>query len=341
MGAKLHIAVLVAGSLVFGCSKSSPVASVPQKTAAAARRNVIRPPRGEERTLAVVHAAHMESLPADEAPSLLNQKAGIEANDGYAAHPEADRALSEAVNALRTKLAVISHNLANADTVAFKRSRVLLEDGEYQQIRLPGAQDAFNNYAPLGIAVGHGCRIESIDTDFSQGPLETTKRELDLAIDGDGFFQVIDPSSNEFLYTRAGSFAFSSNGLLVIGSATTGRIVQPQISIPIDATAIIISAEGNVSIQQFGQAQFSQIGQLQLARFLNPKGLKKMGEHLYKETLASGAAIFGQPGTNGAGTLRQNTLELSNVNLEEELRAWKTTERMLKTFEQLLSSSGR
>lgn len=164
----------------------------------------------------------------------------------------------------------------------------------------------------------------------------TTNRPLDLAIDGDGFFQVVDPPSNDFLFTRAGNFAINSNGQLVIGSASTGRLVQPQIRIPINTLAVVVSAEGNVSIQQFGQTQFSQIGQLQLAKFLNPQGLERRGEHLYHETLASGAASFFQPGTNGLGTVRQNTLEQSNVDLEEELRAWKTTERMLKTFEQML-----
>lgn len=341
MTAKVLVTIVLACVLVSGCSKSSPVANALQQTEVAPRLEAHRPLRDEERRLAVVHATHVESLPPDEAPSLLhNEQAVSSSADSNVAHSEADRVLSEAVKALRTRLAVISHNMANADTVAFKRSRVLLEDGDYRQVRLPGAQDAFNNYAPLGIAVGRGCRIQSIDVDFSQGGFETTNRPLDLAIDGDGFFQVIDPATNNFLYTRAGTFAINSNGLLVIGSASTGRLVQPQISIPIDTLAIVISAEGNVSIQQFGQTQFSQIGQLQLARFLNPQGLQKMGEHLYQETLASGAAVFGQPGTIGLGTLRQNTLERSNVDLDEELRAWKTTERMMKTFEQMLSASG-
>lgn len=335
MSVKTRVAVLLACFFITGCSKTSPGENGSQSTAA----KTITPPQIKEEPRAVVHAAHLESLPVHEAPALIDAPAITE--PANVVPSGVDRALSEAVNALRTRLAVVSHNLANAETVAFKRSRVMLEDGDYQQIRLPGAQDAFNNYAPLGIAVGRGCRIQSIDVDFSQGELETTNRALDLAIDGDGFFQVIDPTSNEFLYTRAGNFAINSNGALVVGSASTGRSVQPQISIPIDVLAIVISAEGNVAIQQFAQNQFSQIGQLQLARFMNPKGLQKKGEHLYQETLASGVAIFGQPGTNGLGTLRQNTLERSNVNLEDELHVWKATERLLKTFEQLLNPPAR
>ena len=204
-----------------------------------------------------------------------------------------------------------------------------------------GAQDAFNNYAPVSIAVGHGCRVQSIDIDFSQGALQETGRPLDVAIEGEGFFQLIDPPTNDFVYTRTGNFAVNANGVLVIGSASTGRVVQPQISIPIDTLGILISADGNVSIQQVGQTQFSQIGQLQLAKFLNPQGLIKLGENLYQETLASGAGIFGQPGTSGLGTLRQKALERSNVDFDEELLAWQATQRTLKCLERLLGASGR
>ncbi|MGH7194304.1 MAG: flagellar basal-body rod protein FlgG, partial [Candidatus Saccharimonadales bacterium] len=144
------------------------------------------------------------------------------------------------------------------------------------------------------------------------------------------FPTVIDPTTNNFLYTRAGNFAINSNGLLVIGSSETGRLVQPQISLAITAMSVVVSAEGNFSIQQFGQTQFSQVGQLQLAKFINPAGVLKMGENLYQETLASGAAIFGQPGTNGLGTLRQNALERSNVNLDDEVQEWRETERTLR-----------
>ena len=340
--------VLVVCCLVAGCTDAR--TSPRQRTQTRRSQATAKASQQEKQvtgtavaTTKVVQATHLESeaLPVAKAPSLLDQSSAADSNDGDASHEEADRVLQEAVKALRTKLAVISHNMANANTVGFKRSRVLLEDCGYRQLKLPGAQDAFNNYAPASIAVGHGCRIESVELDFSQGTFEITNNSLDVAIDGEGFFQVIDPSTNNFLYTRTGSFAVNSNGVLVSGSASTGRVVQPQISIPIDTTGVVISAEGNVSIQQYGQTQFSQIGQLQMAKFLNPQGLLKVGEHLYQETLASGAAIFGQPGTNGLGTLCQNALEQSNVDLDEELLAWKATERTLHAFERLLKVPSR
>lgn len=224
-------------------------------------------------------------------------------------------------------LDVIANNLANVNTVAYKRSRANMENLFYRHIKLPGAQDAFNNYAPVGLDIGLGTRVQGTQPIFEQGAFDITNNPLDVAIDGDGFFQVIDPTTNNFLYTRAGNFAVNANGQLVVGSSNTGRLVQPQISIPIDTTGIVISSEGNVSIQQFGQTQFSQVGQLQMAKFLNPEGLLAMGENLYQETLSSGAAIFGQPGINGLGTLMQNTLERSNVDPTNELIGLITTQR--------------
>jgi flagellar basal-body rod protein FlgG len=231
------------------------------------------------------------------------------------------------MEAMQMKVDVIANNLANVNTTAFKRARANTENLFYQQIKLPGAQDAFNNYAPTGLAIGLGARVQGTQNIFSQGAFDQTNNPLDLAIDGDGFFQVIDPTSNNFLYTRAGNLSINSNGILVVGSSNTGRVVQPQISIPIDTTGIVISAEGNVSIQQFGQTQFSQVGQLQMAKFLNPQGLLGMGENMYQETLSSGAAIFGQPGTNGLGTIQQNMLERSNVEPVNELIDLITTQR--------------
>src|SRR3569623_1347629 len=190
------------------------------------------------------------------------------------------------MQSMQMKMDVIANNLANVHTTGFKLARANMDDLYYQQIKLPGAQDAFNNYAPTGIAIGLGSRVQGTQTIFEQGAFDITNQQLDVAIEGDGFFQVIDPSTNNFLYTRAGDFSINSNGLLVIGSSNTGRLVQPQISIPIDTTGIVISAEGNVSIQQFGQQQFSQVGQLQLAKFMNPEGLLKLGENMYQETLS-------------------------------------------------------
>lgn len=247
------------------------------------------------------------------------------------------------MRAMEMNLDVIANNLANVNTTAFKRSRSNTENLFYQYIKLPGAQDAFNNYAPTGLAIGLGTRVQGTQTMFEQGTFQVTNNPLDLAINGDGFFQVIDPTTNNFLYTRAGNFAVNSNGILVVGSSNTGRVVQPQISIPIDTTGIVISSEGNVSIQQYGQTQFSQIGQLQMAKFLNSEGLLNMGENLYQETLTSGAAIFGQPGTNGLGTIQQNMLEQSNVDPTNELvdliqtqRAFELNSQAVQAGDQML-----
>ena len=231
------------------------------------------------------------------------------------------------MRAMEMRLDVTANNLANVNSIAFKRARANTEDQVYKQIKLPGAQDAFNNYAPTGLAIGLGTHVQGTQTLFDQGAFDITNNPYDIAIQGEGFFQVIDPTTNNFMYTRAGNFSVNSNGLLCVGSSNTGRLLQPQISIPVDTTGMVISAEGNVSIQQFGQTQFSQIGQLQLAKFLNPEGMLKMGENLFQETLSSGAAIFGQPGTNGLGTLLQNQLERSNVEPVNELIDLITTQR--------------
>ncbi len=333
--------LFVAGCAVvaFGCSQSEPTApGQPRLLSEIEHRYAsddLPPSRVMPAALTIDRPAEQDATHAPATMLAEQELSNISASP--AAGAEETQALSQTIKALRTKLAVIAHNLANSQTPGFKRSRVLFEECGYRQIHLPGAQDALNNYAPTGIAVGLGTRVQSTQSLFDQGQFEITNNTLDLAIDGDGFFQVIDPTTNNFLYTRAGNFALNSNGLLVIGSAETGRLVQPQISLPIDVEAVVVSAEGNVSIQQWGQTQLSQIGQLQLAKFINPAGLLKVGENLYQETLASGAAIFGQPGTNGLGTLRQNALERSNVNLDDELREWRETERTLRSLERLLT----
>jgi flagellar basal-body rod protein FlgG len=251
---------------------------------------------------------------------------------------QALRTGASGMRAMEMNLDVIANNIANVNTTAFKRSRSNTENLFYRHIKLPGAQDAFNNYAPVGLEIGLGTRVQGTQMMYEQGTFQITNNPYDMAIDGEGFFQVIDPTTNNFLYTRAGNFSVNSNGILVVGSSNTGRMVQPQISIPINAEGIVISAEGNVSIKQFGQTQFSQVGQLQLAKFLNPQGLLPMGENLYQETLSSGAAIFGQPGTNGLGTVQQNALEQSNVDPTNELVDMITTQRAFELNSQAVQA---
>ncbi len=242
------------------------------------------------------------------------------------------------MQAMETKLDVVANNLANINTTAFKKGRANFEDLFYRQIKLPGAQDAQGNFTPTGIAVGLGTRVQSTQTDFSQGAFATTNNPLDVAIVGRGFFMVQDPSSGQNVYTREGNFSLNSQGTLVIGSAQTGRVLQPQINIPQDALEVVISADGNVSYNQVGNPQYQQAGQLQLANFINPEGLLKQGEGIYTETQASGAANLVNPGQQGAGTLQQNALEQSNVEPVRELIDLITTQRSFELNSQAVQA---
>jgi len=230
------------------------------------------------------------------------------------------------MEALETKLDVIANNLANVNTVSFKRDRANFEDLFYRDIQLPGVQDSAGQLTPTGISTGLGSRVSSVQTNFEQGAFQETGKQLDVAIEGNGFLQVTD-ANGEILYTRAGNLGINANGQLVVGSASTGRLLEPAITIPEDTTNISISPEGIVEVQQAATTQFSQVGQLQLAQFINPDGLQKLGENLYRETPASGTATLNNPGTNGLGQLRQGALESSNVEPVRELIDLITTQR--------------
>ncbi|NQU19994.1 MAG: flagellar hook-basal body complex protein [Candidatus Nealsonbacteria bacterium] len=243
--------------------------------------------------------------------------------------------LAQAAGAYRTKLSVIANNLANTQTIAFKSSRVLLESASYRHEQQPGTQDSVGEYAPVGISVGLGVRIAGMKTDFCQGAFEVTGSELDVAIVGQGFFQVSD-SSGDVLYTRAGTFSKNANGAMVMASASVGRLLEPPITIPVDATQLTISSDGIASVLQPGSQTMTQVGQIQLATFVNPQGLLKRGENLYAETDASGSPTTGNPGQDAMGTLRQGTLEASNVQPEHEHAEWNRTAATLKRINRLL-----
>jgi len=228
--------------------------------------------------------------------------------------------------ALETKLDVIANNLANMETVSFKRDRANFEDLFYRNEKMSGAQDTAGEYTPVGIMIGLGSRVSGVQSEFVQGAFKQTGGQLDVAIEGPGFFQVMDPSGVTY-YTRAGNFSKNANGNLVLGSANMGRLLQPPITIPPDAIEISISPEGIVSVRQPGSQNMSQIGQIELAMFVNPQGLLKLGENLYAETDASGAPTLGNPGQDGLGLLRQNSLEASNVEPVHELIDLITTQR--------------
>ncbi len=231
------------------------------------------------------------------------------------------------MDAMQTKLDVVANNLANINTTAFKRDRANFEDLLYRNEVYPGMLDSGQNPTPTGTQVGLGSRLQSTQKDYRQGAVQSTGRDLDIAIEGPGFLQVIDPQSQQTMFTRSGNLDINANGNLVIGSAQTGRLLEPPIQIPQDATAIVISPSGQVQVRQVGNTQLQQVGQLQMAQFINPDGLLKVGENLYMQTDASNQAIAGDPGTNGMGLIRQGSLEASNVEPVQELIDLITTQR--------------
>src|SRR2546421_2691775 len=242
------------------------------------------------------------------------------------------------MESLQTKLNVIANNMANVNTTGFKSDRANFEDLFYHNEKMPGAQDAVSNYTPTGTHIGLGVRMQSTQTNFIQGAFQQTSQPLDLAIEGNGFLQVTDPVTSQTLYTRAGNLSLNAQGQLVVGSAQTGRLTNPAIQIPQDATGVTISADGKVSYQQPGNTQLQQAGQLQVAIFQNPAGLLKLGENLYADTISSGNAIVQNPGVQGAGSLRQGFLELSNVEPVRELIDLITTQRSFEMNSQVIEA---
>ncbi len=231
------------------------------------------------------------------------------------------------MDAMQTKLDVIANNLANINTTAFKKDRANFEDLLYRNDAYPGTLDANQQPSPVGTQVGLGVRVQSTQKDYRQGTLQQTGRKLDIAIEGDGFLQVLDPVSQQILYTRAGNLNVNANGNLVIGSAQTGRLLEPPITIPQDAASIKISPTGQVGFILEGDPAEQNAGQIQMAKFINPDGLLKLGENLYSATDASSTAIQGDPGVDGFGQLRQGSLEASNVEPVQELIDLITTQR--------------
>lgn len=241
------------------------------------------------------------------------------------------------MEALQTKLEVVANNLANVNTTAFKKGRANFEDLFYRHDTYPGAQDNASQLTAVGTAVGLGSRVESVQTNFGQGAFQQTGGPLDIAIEGQGFFQVKN-SDGTILYTRAGNFSINANNQLVLGSAQTGRLVEPAIQIPQGATNITISADGTVSARQPGDTSLQQIGQLQLSQFVNPEGLLQLGENLYSQTDASGQPDNNNPTQNGLGSVRQGWLEASNVEPVQELIDLITTQRSFELNSQTVQA---
>ena len=225
------------------------------------------------------------------------------------------------LSALNTRLDVISNNLANVNTDGFKSSRANFEDLLYLEKRQPGVENAMGGIRPTGLYVGLGVKVSGTQLDFTQGSLINTERPLDLAIEGDGFFMVeVEPdrAPDGVAYTRAGNFAVNADGELVLANSNGPRL-EPAINIPDDAISIEITSDGRVLVFQPGNANPAEVGQIQIANFINPQGLKQLGGNLFAETQSSGPPIVANPGEENFGTILQGFSEGSNVDPTKEL----------------------
>ena len=244
------------------------------------------------------------------------------------------------MRALDEKLNVVANNLANINTHGFKRSRVNFEDLLYQTKREPGVPNANDEPIPHGIMVGTGVKVSGTQLNFAEGAVDTTGRPLDVQIEGEGFFQVltIQDGSEITAYTRAGSFARNAVGNIVLANSG-GAVLEPPIAIPDDAIEITIGRNGEVRVRQQGSNTLNTVGQVELARFVNPEGLKSIGRNLYLETEASGTGVTGPPQTDGLGATIQGALEMSNVDPVRELIDLITTQRAFELNSQAIQSA--
>lgn len=239
------------------------------------------------------------------------------------------------LNAQQTRMQVIANNLANVNTTGFKRDRANFETLLYQNIRPAGAQTSEGTQLTTPLSVGTGVRIVNTEKLYSQGGLVTTDNALDVAIDGQGFLQVLLPDGR-MGYTRDGALSRNAEGTLTTAS---GYIVQPEIQIPDGAQSITISTDGIVSVAMPGQTTPEEVGQLTLANFPNPRGLNPIGENFVVESPASGAPVVGAPYADGAGKLVQGALEQSNVNVVQELVDMIETQRAYEVNSKSISAS--
>jgi flagellar basal-body rod protein FlgG len=256
------------------------------------------------------------------------------------------RALSIAASGMQAQqlnVDVISHNIANMNTTSYKRQRAEFQDMLYQNLERPGStSSASGAILPLGIQIGVGVRADAVGRITEQGGIAASGNPYDLAIDGRGYFQVTLPSGQTG-YTRAGNFAVNAEGQLV---TTDGYAVEPSITVPQEATGIQITRDGLVEVTTANSPDPQQIGQLEIASFINPAGLEAIGDNMYLETPASGAATTATPGSPGLGTVMQGYLELSNVNAVEEIsalivaqRAYEMNARVITAADEMMQST--
>jgi len=248
-------------------------------------------------------------------------------------------ASSTGMQAQQMTLDTIANNLANVNTTGFKGSRVDFQDLLYHTLRTPGTAGTQGTTVPTGIQVGHGARPVATQRLLSQGDFQQTENPLDLAIEGDGFFQVTRADGTT-AYTRSGAFKKDGTGRLV---TSDGFVLTPNLVIPTDARSVSIGSDGTVSITT-GTGTAQQLGTLQLAQFVNPAGLLAIGRNLFTQTAASGTAVVGTPGANGLGTLTQGFLEMSNVKVVDEMvamitsqRAYEANSKAIQTADEMLT----
>ncbi len=237
------------------------------------------------------------------------------------------------LDAQQTRMNVISNNLANVNTTGFKRDRAVFEDLLYQNIRQAGGQTDATSQAPTGLMLGTGVRVVATEKLHSQGNMVNSQNPLDVAIAGDGFFQIAQ-ADGTIAYSRDGNFKLSATGQMV---TSNGSLLQPAITVPATAASVTIGRDGTVSVELNTGGQ-QVLGQLQIARFVNPSGLQSMGQNLMKETPASGAPQVVRPTQGGAGSLMQGTLEASNVNVVEEMVNMIETQRAYEINSKAISA---
>ena len=248
------------------------------------------------------------------------------------------------LDAQSARMRVISNNLANVNTTGFKRDRADFQTLAYQTMTAAGAASSAENRYATGLSLGTGVSVAGTARMHSQGSLTTTDNALDVAIEGDGFFQVAMPGGGTG-YTRAGNFSLSAEGQIVTGE---GMQLQPAIQVPEGATAITIGRDGTVSATLAGQAEATELGRIETARFVNPAGLQAQGGNIFTETGASGAPQVGAAGADGRGAIRQGALEASNVNVVQELvdmietqRAYEVNSKMISAVDEMLQNANQ
>lgn len=250
---------------------------------------------------------------------------------------------STGMESQQTNLDVIANNLANVNSTGFKKSRADFEDILYQTTKAPGT-GVNGGEVPTGIQVGLGSRVAAVQKVFTTGDMQQTGNDLDMAIEGGGFFQVTMPDGTT-AYTRAGAMKKDSTGRMV---TSDGYPLYPEVVIPENATAITIGTDGTVEVNLDGESSPTQVGNIELVRFANPAGLKSLGRNLYGETPTTGTPVNGTPGESGFGTLSQGFLEGSNVNIMEEMvnmiagqRAYEVNSKAIQTANEMLQMTSQ